>query len=333
VAGNQVVTLEDEPLTLRGVNLPGLDAQVPDETGGFRAGAGLTDAVLDTLCGWGANLVRVAVNRSRVLDGYGSFSPWDYVDELDRIVAAASARGAYTMLSLRRLDETAVFGTVPGDGERALNQTAPQPDYDTIGMWRLLGEHYGDEPAVLFDLYTSPRPALPDDLSGMHSDWDLWTLWARLAVAELRREHPRALCVVSGHEAGTDLSGLPLEGSTGPIPNLVYSARMTPKDAPAWQALRTLAARHPVLITEWTANDLDIAWAERTAQGLRADGLGWTAGGGERSLLRSERSRLEPTRFGAVVQRALAVTGERVPTPARALSVPSREGALGHGNW
>jgi hypothetical protein len=102
------------------------------------------------------------------------------------------------------LDDVTVFGTRPGPGgERLPNFIAPMPDYDSIGMWRVLGERYASEPAVLFDLYTAPHPPLEDDLSGFTSDWDLWTLWVQVIAADLRRLHPRALIFVSGLVDGT----------------------------------------------------------------------------------------------------------------------------------
>ena len=91
--------------------------------------------------------------------------------------------------------QTLSFGGSAGiaaAGDARPNVLAPQPDYDAIGMWRILGERYADEPAVLFDLYSTPHPALPDDLTGMYSEWESWRLWTRLAIADLRRVHPRA---------------------------------------------------------------------------------------------------------------------------------------------
>lgn len=315
VSGNRVVDLDSVHVRLRGVNLPGLDSSPVDSELGFAAGAGITRETIDTVLSWGTNVIRVAINQQRVLKGSGVLSGWDYLADLDWIIRHAAEGGAYTMLSLRRLDESTVFGTLPGaNAERLPNVIAPQPDYDTVGMWRLIGERYSDEPAVLFDLYTSPHSALVDDLTGFDTDWDLWTLWVRMIVAELRRQHPRALCFVSGLNWAADLSGLPIVGTEGqPIPNLVYSAHVYPRRDTPLAAICALSRSHPVFVTEWGGWQSDISWGERTAMVLRDVVAGWTAAhwNAEPPLIQASGSRLAPTAFGAVVRRELAMAGDR----------------------
>src|SRR5262249_41740893 len=223
-------------------------------------------------------------------------------------------------------DESTVFGTLPGaDGERTPNFIAPQPDYDTVGMWRLMGERYADEPAVLFDLYTSPHGALEDDLTGLDTDWDLWTLWVRMMVAELRLQHPRALCFVSGLNWATNLSGLPVIGTEGqPIPNLVYAAHVYPRLDNPLTALRSLARSHPVFVTEWGGRQPDVSWGGRTALALRDVWAGWAAGAwnADPPPARAADHRIAPTPFGMVVRRALALTGEPAGNVARTAPHP-----------
>ena len=195
-------------------------------------------------------------------------------------------------------------------------------------MWRILGERYAQEPAVLFDLYTAPHPPLPDDMSGIESNWDLWTLWVEMSVADLRRVHPGALCFVSGLNGGTDLSGFPLLGTANrPIPNLVYTAHLYPREENPWQAIQALARAHPLLVTEWGGQALDTSWGERTGQLLRGSGIGWTAAhwNAEPTLTRIVNDRLQPSTFGAVVRRALALEGEimAVTQPAESNLFPT----------
>jgi hypothetical protein len=304
---NRVITMAGEPVVLRGVSLIGMDGARPDPAKGYAAGAGITDALLDQAIGWGANVVRVAINRRRVLAGADRWTGWDYLREIDDLVRRLARAGVYTLLSLRRLDDNTIFGTQFAGGHIVPNEIAPHPDFDAIGMWRVVAEHYADEPAVLFDLYTAPRHAAPDDLTGYRSDWDLWTLWVQMTVADVRLAHPRALCFVAGLDDGTDLTGLPVPGSAGdPIPNLVYAAHLTSRRSTHWPAIRALARRHPVFVTEWGGSDSDVTWGERTALTLRAEGLGWTAAhwNADPPLVKADRDRLVPTRFGVVVQRA-----------------------------
>jgi hypothetical protein len=310
VQGNRVATLSGKPVILRGVSLLGMEESPPVPGRGFAAGAGITPAGLEAIFDWNVNVIRVAINRDRVLNGSGAWTAWDYLNDLDWIIQSAAGRGAYTLLSLRRLDEATVFGTL--DGERP-NYLAPQPDYDTIGMWRVLGERYADEPAVLFDLYASPHAALADDLTGFDTDWTRWTLWVQMMVAELRRVHPGALCMVCGLDWGTDLSGFPVVGTGGrPIPNLIYAAQLFPQRTNPWPALRTLGRGQPVFITEWGGWQANISWGVQAAMNLRAAGCGWTAAhwNGEPRLVRVQNGRSLATGFGAVVQRELALSGE-----------------------
>ena len=319
VTANRITTIDGTPVVLRGIGIAGLDSAPPDATAGFAIAAGLTEAVFDAALGWGPNVVGVAINRDRVLAGAPPWTAWDYLAELDEIVRRAATEGAYTILSLRRLDEVTIFGTRTGpDGISTANLVAPQPDYDTIGVWRLLGERYAGEPAVLFDLYSAPHQRLEDDLTGFDSDWELWRSWVRLMVAELRRMHPRALCIVAGHDWATDLTGFPVAGTDNrPIPNLVYAAHLAEGLEQRWPSVRALSRRSPVLISYWTAGSVAGQGAERTAASLEAEGLGWIAwplcqipGAEEVPLVRVAGAGVDATRFGAVVRRALALGRE-----------------------
>ena len=233
----------------------------------------------------------------------------DHVVELDRIVEQVASHGAYTVLSLRTLGD-ATFGTLPdGSGGRVPNEVAPRPDHDFIGLWRALGERYADEPAVLFDLFAAPHAALPDDLTGLDADWDRWSLWVRVAVAEIHRAHPRAVCIVAGLAWGTDLGGFPILGTANePIPNLVYGATVSgDRQGPP---LRALAGRLPILVTE-----LDVpaaAFATRAAA-LAALGIGWLATARtDRPFVAPARGgRLEPTVLGTSIRRVITAIPER----------------------
>lgn len=306
VRGHRLVTVAGDAIILRGLSLLGLESAPPDPDRGFAAGAGMTEGMLNAALDWGATVLRLAINRDRVLAGSAGWSPWDYLSDLDGIIRHAANRGAYSLLSLRRLDEGSVFGTT-ADG--TANYIAPRPDYDTIGMWRLLGERYAEEPAVLFDLYTAPHAALADDLSGFDTDWIRWTLWVQMMVAELRRVHPRAVCFVCGPDWGTDVSGFPVIGTGGdPIPNLVYAVHLVPTRQNPWTTVQALARRHPVFVTEWQGDEVHVTWGEQMAITLGAAGVGWTAAhwNGDTPLIRTVGRQQVPTSFGTVVRRALA---------------------------
>jgi hypothetical protein len=306
VEGTRLVTIAGHPVTLRGVNVPGLG---PPGSEHDLVAAGLDEQGLEALLGLGGNAVRVPIDRDRVLVGAGGRSPLDYLAELDRIVEQVAAHGTYTVLSLRTLGDV-TFGTLPdGSGGRVPNPLAPQPDYDCIGLWRALGERFADEPAVLFDLFAAPHAALPDDLTGMDANWERWSLWVRLAVAEVHRAHPRAICIVAGLDWGTDLGGFPILGTANePIPNLVYGATVA-ADRPE-PSLRAVARGLPIVVTELDAPANNITARAAMLAGL---GIGWiaTARTDRPFVAPSRGGRLEPTVLGSSIRRSMTAIPER----------------------
>ena len=134
-------------------------------------------------------------------------------------------------------------------------------------------------------------------------------LWVRLLVAELRRIHPRAVCLVGGLAMGTDLAGFPIVGTANePIPNLVYAATVSGDRAEP--PLRTLAGRFPVVVTEL---DVPAASVPARAAVLAALGIGWIASmRPDAPLIAPSRGgRLEPTVLGASIRRAIVAVPDR----------------------
>jgi hypothetical protein len=298
------LTVRGDPVVLRGVGLVRRDAPSIDG----EPDPGQAD-VLDGLLGLGPQVLRLAIDRDQVIGASATSDPIAYLAMIDDVVSRASAAGCYTMLSLRRLGSI-TFGTLPDpSGLRVPNPIAPQPDHDALGMWRTLGQRYADEPAVLFELFAAPHRALPDDITGMDTDWQRWSLFVRLAVAELHRAHPRALCVATGLEWGTDLSGFPVRGTADePIPNLVYGARIV--EGGAEPPLRAVARRLALLVTEL---DCPAASLNAKVASLASLGVGWiVADRPDRPLLGVvRRGRREPTGLGTAVRRAFASVPDR----------------------
>ena len=308
VAGTRLETVGGHPVTLRGASVLGLG---PPGRAHDLAAAGLDNAGLEALLGLGLRAIRVPIDRDRYLVGAGGGSATERLAELDRIVDRAAGHGAYTILSLETLGD-ATFGTLPdGSGGRRPNPIAPRPDYTSGALWRSLADRYGDEPAVLFDLFASPHAPLPDDPTKIETDWDHWAVWVRFVVGEIRRAHPRAVCIVAGLDWATDLSGFPILGTANePIPNLVYGAAMT--GARPTPQLRALATRLPILVTEL---EMPAALVAVRAATLAALGIGWIAAArpDRPFMAASGAGRLEPTTLGMSIQRALVAIPDRPP--------------------
>lgn len=199
---------------LRGVNRSGLEysrAPIPPEE-------------IDVITrDWRANIVRVPFNQDWVLRAEG------YLDLLDAAIERAAASGAYTLLDLQWLDTEHPFGP-----DRQFVPSLPNPE--TAGMWAALARRYGDNPAVLFDLFNEPHDRALDDPYPLYrpdgSMYDAghrrvsmteWGPWAEHLVDAVRAEAPETLLFVSGTEWGYDLRGFPLDRE-----GLVYSTHVYP---------------------------------------------------------------------------------------------------------
>ena len=162
-----------------------------------------------TLLGLGLGVVRVPLDRDRYLVGAGGRSATEHLAELDAVVDRVAGHGAYTILSLETLGD-ATLGrsrTDPAAGgpTRSLRGRTTQ----SVALWRTLADRYADEPAVLFDLFAAPHARLSDDPTEDRNRLGALGRRVRFVVAEIRRVHPRAVCIVAGLAWATDLPGLP----------------------------------------------------------------------------------------------------------------------------
>lgn len=342
VAGNRIVSVETErAVLLRGVNRSGLEYAAPNDSEQFIDAAHITESEIDTIVSeWGANIIRLPFNQDVALNGRGTHSPAEYLDNLDQIIYWASERGAYTLLDLQWLDPTTPFGVG--------NQVPPLPNLDSLLVWQLLATRYQQEPAVLYDIFNEPHDPLPTDGALLEGIDDLgvtsrlatrsvtmaiWQPWARQLVRAIRRTHPNSLIFVSGVDWGYDLRGMPLTvipGGPEVFVNLVYSTHVYPGKGPPvmpsaavsttglnWeQAFGRLAATLPVFAGEWGVDegaydtDADAAWADRLTSYMSGLGMGWAAwswADKPRIVRNAQAGQYEPTRFGRIVQRALAI--------------------------
>jgi hypothetical protein len=173
---------------------------------------------------------------------------------------------------------------------------------DIAAAWAVLSGRYDDQPSVLYELYAAT--------AAMPASW--WPDTATELLGRLRQDHPASLVLLPGPHPGDDVRGLPLRYATGePAPNIIYTITAAPLRQSVESALELQAfgREFPLFVADWTdGSDLG-----RTAQ-LAADsfvraGFGWAAANWnteQRLVLDAARRRFTPTRFGQVVQRALA---------------------------
>ena len=231
MAKNNVVTMSaGEPVTLRGINLPGMEYRKPDDgrfesrddktvcpADSFREAAGISQTRLKEIRSWGANVIRLTLNQQWAVNGINQekmradAARRTYLTDIDTIVDMCASLNMYVILTLQWIDDTAParFENV----KRAQIHTA-MPDNLSLIFWSMLAARYQDDPAVLFDLCSEPHvpkpPDAPDKLD--ETKWyvgrdtiykpggltALWKEWASILEATIHAIHPKALLLVSG---------------------------------------------------------------------------------------------------------------------------------------
>ena len=301
---NRIVTTEGEVVFLRGINLPSLDEFESSENSGEETGTERIDQTVAEILSWGANVIRLGISPTRLLESGGAPSA-GYLELLDTLVAGASAGNCYTIVHL-----------VEDVGEASdLPYLSSLFHDDVVTALRMLAERYASEPAVLLDLGCPPGDVLEGETPSRQAAWAAWNALIPNVVADLRGRHPRAFCLVGGLDRATDVTGFPVTGSAGkPIPGLVYRVSIFPGVADPGAQLKRLAVSNPVFVSEWGGTSMDAAWGERVAVMMETMGIGWAAAfwTGELALVRPmSGGRTILTPFGAVVKRALALASTR----------------------
>jgi hypothetical protein len=320
--GNRILRADTmSPIILRGVNRSGLEYSEPSGEG-FLAAAGMSQNEIHMIVGdWGANVVRIPFNQDWCLNGRGVFSAETYLSSLDRIVAWASALGAYTILDLQWLDVETAYGNLhhPVLG-RTVNHVPPAPNEQTILLWQMLAERYQNEPAVLFDLLNEPHDPLKDDPHPLHvisadgrvveSDRRIlsshdWARWATLLATEIRRIKPGGIILVSGIDWGFDLSEIKIDA-----PDIVYSAHIySNRHRFVWRRAIGRSRKVPIFVGEWGGTEDDLTFGKTLAAKMRALGLGWTAWSWSdfpHLVSSAQTGDHTPSLFGALVRNELA---------------------------
>ena len=274
--GGEILAWGGERVLLRGVAAQGLDEAVANASP-LRETLALDDRSLEALSErWGANLVRLPFSA-------GTIASAD-LSELDELVGALAASGVYTLLALEP----------PSDGGET-----PLPDAGTHRAWRLLADRYQGEPSVLFEPYAAAARLA-----------DGWPEAAIELIHAIRSRHQSSLLLLPEH--GGELER--------PVHNLVYTVRLVPGSrAPLDERFAAFAARRPVLVSEWREDGLDPAGPATTTAGLlERHELSWCAGNWNappRLVADAAGGRLDETRFGLAVRRALAAPVPPALTP------------------
>ncbi len=275
------------PVYLRGVTFRGLDEVNPQGTQPFPSALSIDERNLSVLTDlWGANLVRIPFQAQTLLSGNGFLSADKILQGLDECVATVTQMGAYVLLALE-----------PSSG----NGSPATPDADLFRIWRLLANHYQDEPGVLYEIFASLVPLANN-----------WLETALMLIGTIRLENPASLIFLGSGKGGANVNGLPLRFSTAdPVFNIVYTMGVSPQHLPAPEdpQLRALASSYPICVSMWLDGGTDYGRSSQMVANLfESYGMGWVASSWNtepRLVTNATTHDLSSTRWGLIVQRAL----------------------------
>src|SRR3989344_560854 len=298
VVGNQIVGQDGIPHTFRGISLPGLDWYHPEW--GFESY--LNREAISRIKSWNANVVRLPLFQR----------PWrengEYVQKVLEMVRWIKEEGMDVVLDLHlseRGDPSMPFEN--------LNEP-PMPDIQSIGFWVSVSAVFGDDPSIVFELYSEPHDVSPNVwLRGGNVD-GYTAVGMQTLLDAIRSGGSKNLIVVNGLHWGFNHTNLPRLVGT----NIVYGSHTytnweeSNTEAEWMAAFGFLAVEYPVMLSSYgdingdcegrmLIDDL-LAFAE----GISASHIGWAwfVGGCEfPSLIEDWEG--TPTASGAVVKEFL----------------------------
>ncbi len=304
-SGRLILNDQDEPVLLKGVNIPGLewDSYEPHVQNSF------TVAVDE----WGCNLIRLPLNQDRWY-GYGAEQNDKgarYRKLVDDLVAFSLERKIYIWLDLHWSNG--------GEWGRTIGQHV-MPDSLSLVFWKDVAKRYKNHPAVLFGLYNEPYGV----------SWDIWKNGGMLTedydrggetaeltyraaghqelVNAIRAQGADNPIIAAGLDWGFDLSGI-LNGYALDGDNIIYDTHPYPWKPENWDKYWVNTGEtYPVIVGEWGDTEENQNYFFRILRTMRDHEFSWTAwcfhaDAGPQMLADWSYT---PTYFGAIVKMELA---------------------------
>ncbi len=224
VQGNRLVDGSGHAVRLRGVNRSGAEYACVQGWGIFDGP--VDSAAIAAIRGWSANAVRIPLNESCWLGINGvkpEYSGPAYQKAIADLVAELNRQGLVAILDLH----WAAPGTQVDTGQK------PMPNRDhTPEFWRQVARVYGDNGAVLFDLFNEPYP---DNNTDSQEAWRCWrdggtcrgmsyqAAGMQELVDAVRGAGAKNVLLLGGVQYSAGLSGWLLSKPTDPQNNLAAS--------------------------------------------------------------------------------------------------------------
>lgn len=203
---------------------------------------------LDSIKDFGANLIRFQMSQAG-LDERSSIYSESYFNDLTEGVSLALASGFRVILSMQWEKHSGA----------PVRQRLPAEN--TVQIWRKLAEQYKDDERVLFELYNEPG-ALPTP-----ENWQLWlnggpfgenpdgkAVGMQRLIDTIRATGARNVLILPGLKLEKILTGAPIP--VDPLNNIAFGFHTPDLESSneQWEKqFGFMAARHPVILTEWVA--------------------------------------------------------------------------------
>jgi endoglucanase len=257
--GNTIYDSNGVPHQFHGIARPSLEWNAQGEN--------LSTADHALIAGWGANVVRLALNQRFWLTNPA------YEGTVDDNVQWAKMAGMDVILDLHWSDKGDP-GTQPGQQRMA--------DANSLTFWQAVAAKYKDDHRVLFELYNEPH-----DVS-----WDVWrnggpsgdgftVVGMQQLYDAVRATGAQNLVIIGGLDHAYDLSGVASHRINGT--NIIYATHPYnfPNKQPAdWPAdWGYLAATDPVMITEFgvISGSCDSTYYSQVIDYAKQQNVSWTA--------------------------------------------------------
>jgi len=255
--GHDLVRGDGSAVRLRGVMVPALERL--SEQGRLRP------ELFRTIAAAGANVVRLPVDPETWL------SDPEYVARfLDPAVRWAGDAGLYAIVDLH------MIGNVETGAGQAMPASPALPLAE--GFWSAVSAYFRAAPHTLFEVFNEP--------AGITAD--AWQPVAADLVRTIRAGGAQQLVIVGGVDFASDASWV----ADSPIAddNVAYAVHVYPGTSVDWgRSFGAIAARYPVLVTEWGfmdenpsrsqgyLNGSQATYGDRLMAFLNERGIGWVA--------------------------------------------------------
>ncbi len=297
VAGNRLVGEGDATIRLLGVDRSGTEYACAQ-------GYGFTDSadyerpdsarMVAAIASWGVNAVRIPLNEACWLGLPGTKARWSgaaYRAKVDTYVERLEDAGIHPILDLHVVDPK---GLSP---RRATQGLRPAPDAaHSVGFWRSLAQRYGQDRAIVFDLYNEPnaigwrclRDGCRIRVDAYLKDPPVYrSAGTQQLVDAIRRSGAQNVIMVPGIDFASNLSKWMAYRPDDPLHRLAASLHTYEPNGPHPLAgcdgacreseLVPLVARYPLVIGEFGDTDCDSGYSETLMRWADSHGVSYLA--------------------------------------------------------